>query len=194
MIDHAANAGRHRLADRRDDVYQTPPQATRALLNVESLPRRIWEPACGPGAIVDVLRAAGHEVVATDLVEYGCPDSAGRIDFLMERFAPAGVTAIVCNPPFKLAAEFVAHALDLVPRVYMLLRLAFLESQRRASILDGGQLARVHVFSDRLPMMHRAGWKGPKASSAIAFAWFVFDRDHCGPSTLDRISWKGCER
>ena len=53
-----------------------------------------------------------------------------------------------------------------MPRVVMLLRLAFLESKRRSGILDGGQLARVHVFRNRLPMMHRAGWAGPKASSA----------------------------
>ena len=82
-----------------------------------------------------------------------------------------------------------AHALELVPRVVMLLRLAFLESERRAPILDRGALARVHVFRNRLPMMHRAGWAGPRASSAIPFAWFVWDRDHQGPTTIDRISW-----
>ena len=75
-LDHAANAGRHRLAERGDDLYETPPEATRALLQVERLPHRIWEPACGPGAIARVLRDAGHAVVATDLVDYGCPDSA----------------------------------------------------------------------------------------------------------------------
>jgi hypothetical protein len=69
----------------------------------------------------------------------------------------------------------------------MLLRLAFLESEKRSDILDGGKLARVHVFKRRLPMMHRADWAGPKASSSIAFAWFVWDREHSGPATLDRI-------
>jgi hypothetical protein len=38
-------------------------------------------------------------------------------------------------------------------------------------------------------MMHRAGWTRNKASSAIAFAWVVWDRSHRGPTTLDRISW-----
>jgi hypothetical protein len=70
----------------------------------------------------------------------------------------------------------------------MLLRLAFLESERRSPILDGGQLARVYPFRNRLPMMHRAGWNGPRASSAIAFAWFCWDRDHRGPTELHRIS------
>ena len=135
-LDHAANVGRHRLAARKDDLYETPAQAVHALLRVERLPHRIWEPACGPGAIVKVLRAAGHDVVATDLLDYDCPDSELRVDLLMERTAPAGVDAIVTNPPFKLADQFVTHALDLVPRVVMLLRLAFLESERRAGILE----------------------------------------------------------
>jgi hypothetical protein len=76
-----------------------------------------------------------------------------------------------------------------VPLVVMLLRLAFLESVRRAPLLDTGMLARVHVFANRLPLMHREGWTGNRASSAIAFAWFIFSRDHRGPATIDRIRW-----
>jgi hypothetical protein len=187
-FDHAANPGRHQLAVRGDDVYETPVGAVHALIEVERLPDFIWEPACGSGAIVKVLREAGHRVHATDLVDHGCPDSESRIDFLLEQRAPAGVEAIVTNCPFKLADQFVAHALRLVPRVIMLLRLAFLESERRSPILDGGTLARVHVFKNRLPMMHRRGWTGPRATSSIAFAWFCWDRNHVGPATIDRIS------
>ena len=189
-LDHSANPGSHRLADRASDLYETPPEAVRALLGVEKLPQGLWEPACGPGSIVRVLRAVGHQVVATDLNDYGCPDSAAGIDFLMECSAPKLIQAIVTNPPYQLANEFVQHALDLCPMVVMLLRLAFLESERRVPILDGGELARVHVFRNRLPMMHRDGWTGPKSSNSIAFAWFVWDRNHQGPPVLNRISWK----
>lgn len=98
--------------------------------------------------------------------------------------------AIVTNPPFKNASEFVIHALDLCPCVVMLLRLAFLESSKRTPILDSGYLARVHVFRNRLPMMHRDGWTGPKVSNPTAFAWFVWDRDHTGPTELHRLSWE----
>jgi hypothetical protein len=72
----------------------------------------------------------------------------------------------------------------------MLLRLAFLESERRCGILEGRGLARVHVFRKRLPMMHRAGWQGRKANSGMAFAWFVFDQTQSGPTIVDRISWE----
>jgi hypothetical protein len=58
MLDHAAQSGRHPLAERGNDLYETPVEATRALLGAVPLPSRIWEPACGRGAIVNVLRAA----------------------------------------------------------------------------------------------------------------------------------------
>jgi hypothetical protein len=177
------------LSERGDDLYETPTVVTEALLRVEDLPHRIWEPAAGRGAIVNVLRGRGHDVVATDLVDYGIPGQEARRDFLLER-AQDGVGAIVTNPPYKLADQFVEHALKLCPRVIMLLRLAFLESVRRTPILDSGHLARVHVFKRRAPMMHREGWTGPKITSALAFAWFVWDRSHSGSTTLHRLDWK----
>jgi Protein of unknown function (DUF3102) len=70
------------------------------------------------------------------------------------------------------------------------LRLAFLESTRRSAILESGTLARVHVFKRRLPMMQRDGWAGPRASSAVAFAWFVWDSEHRGPAIIDHIIWE----
>jgi hypothetical protein len=182
------------LADRKNDLYESPPEAVRALLKAEHIPDVVWEPACGPGSIVRVLRASGRQVYATDLVDYQSPDQdESGWDFLSERQLPIGVQAIVTNPPFKNAAAFVAHALELCPRVIMLLRLAFLESTRRAPILDGGHLARVFVFSNRLPMMHRDGWEGPKVSNPTAFAWFSWDRNHSGPTLLHRISWEAGE-
>lgn len=190
----AINTGnaKAKLSDRGDDLYETPAVAVRSLLAHEALPHVIWEPACGPGSIVGVLRAAGHVVIATDLVDYGCPDSIARRDFLFEREALAGCECIVTNPPFKNAEAFVERARELVPKTVMLLRLAFLESERRRIILDRGDLARVYVFRNRLPMMHRAG-RGTQIaktnSSAMAFAWFVWDRNHTGPTELRRISW-----
>jgi hypothetical protein len=193
MGDLASGSGdkRHALKSRKDDLYQTPPEAVRALLKVEELPPVIWEPACGPGSIVRELRATGRQVYATDLVDYDSrdQDEAGW-DFMMERQLPIGAQAIVTNPPFKLAGQFATHALHLAPKVVMLMRLAFLESEGRSAILDGGFLARVHVFRNRLPMMHREGWDGPKSTNTMAFAWFVWDRSHRGATTLHRISWE----
>lgn len=190
MLDHSSQSRRAPLADRGDDCYETPAVATQALLRVEKLPEFIWEPACGSGKIVDVLRAAGHVVLGSDLVDPGRDDLFSRRDFLMEHKAPDGCEAIITNPPYKLAEEFIAHALALCPLVVMLLRLAFLESERRTVLLEHMGLARVHVFRNRLPRMHRKGWAGKQASSSIPFAWFVWCRHHSGPTVIDRISWE----
>lgn len=189
-ISLATSTGKHRLADRGADLYETPVPAVRALLRVESVPQKIWEPAAGPGAITKVLRATGRTVVATDLYDWGCENSLAGADFLRQDRAPEGTEMILTNPPFSHAAAFVRHARKLHPRVVMLLRLAFLESAARADILDDGTLAAVYVFSNRLQMMHRHGWTGNKASSAMCFAWFSWDRDHTGPAIIQRIRWE----
>jgi hypothetical protein len=189
-LDHACGNGRHTLAERGHDCYSTPAVAVEALLRVEELPHRLWEPAAGRGNIVDVLRAHGHEVIGSDLIDYGRPDLFSGRDFLLERKLPDGCEGIVTNPPFRIAAQFVEHALRLSPLVVMLLRLAFMESERRCPILESVGLARIHVFRKRLPMMHRAGWTGPMANSGMAMAWFVWDRAHTGRTTIDRMSWE----
>jgi hypothetical protein len=188
VINHSAQCGQHSHAERGHDCYPTSPGAARALLQAEQLPKYIWDPCCGTGTIVTELRAAGHEVVASDLVDYGIPIAAYYgADFLLEQRAPIDCEGIVCNPPYKLAPSFVRHAIRLVPFTAMLLRLAFLESASRTDILEHSGLARVLVFRRRLPMMHRHGWSGPIASSGIAHAWFVWRRGWNGNPQIKRI-------
>ena len=192
MLDHSCQAQRHSHAERGQDLYETPAVAVEALLRVLVLPSgTIWEPACGRGAIANVLRAHGYRVVCSDLIDYGADPSAIQgVDFLKTTEVPDGVGCIVTNPPYMLANEFTAHALDLCRNVVMLLRLAFLESERRSPILDDAGLRRVLVFRTRLPMMHRDGWQGRKASSGLAFAWFVWERGYRGHPITQRISWE----
>jgi len=182
------NTGRAPLADRQHDLYETPAVAVRALLEAETLPRCIWEPACGRGAIARLLVAAGHRVYASDLIDYGY--GTPGINFLTAREAPSGAEAIVTNPPYKDADEFVRRAIALAPLVVMLLRLSYLEATCRTDILECSGLMRVHVFRNRLPMMHRDGWRGRKNVSAMAFAWFIWKRGYPGRPTINRISWK----
>ena len=155
----------------------------------EELPHWIWEPSAGNGAIVRVLRDRGHAVVASDIVAREF-DLHFVADFFSLKKAPVDCTTIVSNPPYKDADRFVRHALDLVPNVHLLLRLAFLESVRRTDLLEHRGLRTVRVFRNRLPMMHRDGWAGPRASSSIAFAWLSWDRNHHSPTVIERISWR----
>ena len=180
---------RHTNAERGLDLYETPSEAIHALLEVEKLPHWIWEPAAGRGAIVNVLRDRGHAAVASDIHDYGFPLHFVA-DFLTREKAPVNCGTIVTNPPFQIVNEFVRHAVKLCPRVIMLLPLTFYESHcRRNDLLDGGSLARIHAFRNRLPMMHRDGWEGRKNTSTKAYGWFCWDRDHRGPTTAHRISW-----
>lgn len=189
-LDHACGNYRATLAERGHDLYETPPEAVLSLIREFKLPHRIWEPACGPGAIVRVLRAAGHNVLATDLIDYGSLDQdLSGFDFLTRQPIPDPPPCIMTNPPFRHAQAFVKRALDIAPLVVMLLRLAFLESERRCDILDNGMLREVLPYRKRLPMMHRDGWEGRRGNSAMAFAWFVWSRDHSGPAIVRRISW-----
>jgi hypothetical protein len=181
--------------DRKNQLYETPAVAVRALLAYEKVDDVVWEPACGPGAIVKVLRETGRTVIATDLKPYGLEDSQSQIDFLKQKNAPGGCKAIVTNPPFELADKFVEKALELCPHVYMLLRVGFLAGTRWEIRNNfGDHLARVRIFTPRLPFMHRVGFEGIKLdmSSAIDFAWYCFARNHIdvGEASVSWLRWK----
>ena len=96
----------HDFGVRGLDPYFTCPEAIRSLIVLEGprLPRRIWEPAAGDGAIVRELSASGRQVVASDIHDYGLANCR-ILDYLT---APrmVGVDGLVTNPPFKLAIEF----------------------------------------------------------------------------------------
>lgn len=179
--------GKRYMSDDRekDDFYRTPSHATEALLRVETFPASVWEPACGDGAISRVLAAAGHTVTSTDLVDrgYGVP----RRDFLMEHQVLAA--CVITNPPFKLADEFVLHAIRLgISRIAILQRLAWMEGlSRHTALWSKHPPARVWVFAKRVTM-----WRGddPNArdtGGAIPFAWFVWDG--AAPGRTPSLGW-----
>lgn len=165
----------------KDDFYPTPPRGTQALLAVEKFIGGIWEPACGDGAISRELEAVGYDVVSTDLINRGYGTS--NRDFLLDYQTTAD--NIVTNPPFKLANEFVAHALTRSRRkVAMLCRLAWLEGKERGKMFQRTPLARVWVFSSRIPMLRNGDAMMAGGGGMIAFAWYVWDHEHSGPPTL----------
>ena len=75
----------HPLADRGDDVYDTPDVAVEALLSAETIPGCVWEPACGPGAIARVLRRHGRVVYAIDFVDYDSRIRTSRVGISRSR-------------------------------------------------------------------------------------------------------------
>ena len=167
----------------KDDFYATPPSATEALLSVELFDGPIWEPACGNGAISEVLKGAGHSVISTDLVDRGYGEP--RIDFLMETRPQS--PNIVTNPPFKLGAQFVRKAVQLTTKkVAMLLKVPFLEGIDRGDIFDELPFARLWVFRRRQTFLR--GGVDPVTMNGyggmIAYGWFVWDHEFKGKPTL----------
>ena len=188
-----AGVGLSTKGDRGLEFYRTPECATRALIAIEGnrIPTMVWEPACGDGAMSTVLFAHGRDVFSTDIESRGY--AARRQDFLTaDRDLAEGLSAVVTNPPFSLAQEFVDKAFSFPSIHYcaLLLRLSFLESQKRKAWFQGNPPARIHVSSRRLPMMHRDGWDGPKSTSTLAHAWFIWLRGYDGPPQLRWFDWK----
>ena len=165
------------------DFYPTPESATKALLRVETFPGTIWEPACGDGAISKVLEDFGYVVRSSDLVYRGYGE--GEIDFLTFP-KKASIDHIITNPPYKFAQEFIETSLLVITgKAAMLLKLSFLEGEKRRKMFQATPLARVHVFSKRLTMTRNG--EEMRSGGMIAFAWFVWEKGFIGKPTIDWI-------
>lgn len=162
---------------RREDEYQfvnTPPEATAAFLAREArrihvISDRVWEPACGAGAIVSVLHGFGFDVEATDIRVAGVAGRGG-VDFLATEVLAAPV--IITNPPYaEVAGQFIRHAVALgVDYLALLLPSGFFQA-------SAGNIAlwREHVPSRIWPIGFRLDFTGAKKPLPLPHAWFVWD-------------------
>ena len=194
--------------DKGDQLYQTPIEAMRTLLALESFSATVKEPAVGKGAIMRPLEDAGYEVMIADLVDRGVATRHGELqqvgDFLLSVAGGSAGVDIVTNPPYaELANSFPAHALrEHKPRKMALLLnwnfAAGFDDPNRVFVMDENPPSRVYLFTRRLPMMHRDGWDGPEASSQMNTAWFVWERNDDGSygegfPRIIRVDWKAYE-
>jgi hypothetical protein len=161
------------------DFYPTPKWATYALIDNESFAGDIWEPACGDGAMSEVLAETGARVESSDLYDRGFGETGH--DFLTTTRRHQN---IITNPPFNSAEGFVATCLKQAQAKFaLLLRLAFLEGANRANtIFHKHPPSRVWVFSQRITFYP----KGAKVagSGTTAYAWFVWDKNHAAKTEL----------
>jgi hypothetical protein len=185
---------RGRFLEREYDLRETPVEATRALIRTGELNkyRVLFEPCAGKGAISRELKAGGWRVISHDLIHYegADPDVQPDIDFF-KSYDASYLQAIVTNPPYRWADDFIRHGLKLRIPVFVLLRLMSLEGAGRSDIM--AHLHHVYIGIERLPMMHRPGWKGKKQKQgAMPFGWFIFlpEKNHDGFFSASRISWR----
>lgn len=170
--------------DRKErDLYETPAWVTHALVPHLRLLPGIWEPACGSGQMVEALvEKTGAYVLGSDLHQ-------GGADFLMLGL-PEGSQwdAIITNPPYELAQQFIEHALRLMEPVgglvAMLLRTDFDHAKSRSHLFRD-----CPAFARKVVLVKRILWfdPGPGAkgkSPSFNHAWFVWDWTHEGPATI----------
>lgn len=158
--------------------YETPLEATEALLEAELFTGDVWDPACGQGHMAAALAGYGYDVVLTDIADWG---AGTRQDFLTAEHLLAD--SIVVNPPFSLADAFVERALALgVRKLAVFQRFAWWESAGRAKgIWQRHPPNRVYGFDKRVtcwrfdvPPEERAR----RSNTPTAHAWFIWERGH----------------
>ena len=173
------------------DFYATPPEAVRALLSVETFDGPIWEPACGDGAISAVLKAAGHSVISTDVVNRGYGEPG--VDFLLEPHPRA--KHIITNPPYGggLADAFIGKALTLVRatggKIAMLLDLSSLCHPRRHAKWVRTPPATIYPLDALVCLPDGDAGRAPfMARAERRYMWAIWKAGHGGPTELRWLS------
>ena len=179
-------ASSHAAHDRqKEDYYATDPKAAKLLCDVETF-TSIWEPACVEGHLSKEFQKQGYAVYSSDLVDRGY----GKVfDFLsIENQKWYG--DIVTNPPYKYAQEFVEKALAITThghKIAMFLKLTFLEGKARKEFFRTHPPRTIYVSSSRIQCAMN-GVFNAKDSSAVCYAWFVWENGYKGETTIKWIN------
>jgi len=167
-------------ARRPDEDYATIAWPILALLATRRTAPvgRIWDPCCGVGKLVAVLRIRGFDAIGTDT------------NFLATAAVPAGVSDLITNPPYgenkrgELAVKFIEHALGLgVPRIATLLRVDFDSAKSRQHLFR-----RCETFAGKVVLLDRIKWFEGPSSPSDNHAWFTWSCGHVGPPTIAYIT------
>jgi hypothetical protein len=154
-------------ARNESDFYPTPEAAFKPLLPfIWDVRADVWEPAQGDGRLVRWMNEFRIAADGSDINAKINPTNFLKDDTYRE--------CIVNNPPFSLAFEFAQHAVAHANHVFLLLRLGFLASQKRAEWFRKCPLDALFVLSKR-PSFTPDG----KTDSAD-YAWFYWGDAHKG--------------
>ena len=168
-------------ARRADDFYPTgQPEAIRALLardGARILPlETVWEPAIGAGDLAEPMYEYGLEVIGSDIVDRGWPDTWRKSFY---DFEDAAAPAIITNPPYSEInardghGRWLRHTLSLPDWEYCALLLSWDWPAARANGL--GALLDEHPFSYCYLMRWKLDFTG-EGSPPQRNAWFVWIR------------------
>lgn len=165
-------AGGHSTEGRRDDdYYPTPIECTVGLLQHElkhirrhAAGSKVWEFACGCGAIARPLEKLGLDVVGTDLVDRGYGTGGISVLDVPERLGDVALS----NPPFDIMIEILDHLISLeVPYIAVLHKSTLWNTQK------GGRLWEKRMPTVTYKMLWRPSFTGGK-SPTMNCDWTVF--------------------
>lgn len=171
-----------------EDFYATSPEAIDKLKAVYDIPKNIVEISAGNGHLSERLKELGHNVISWDIIQRDYPLDQVQ-DFLTVKELPKGYS-ILTNPPFNKCAEFVLHSLDLLEngqQAIFFLKIQFLESQKRyKEIFSKYPPKYIYVFSERCLCAMNGEFEidGKRQSSAVCYAWYVFEKEFKGDTIL----------
>lgn len=171
-----------------EDFYATSPEAIDKLKAVYDIPKNIVEISAGNGHLSERLKELGHNVISWDIIQRDYPLDQVQ-DFLAVKELPKGYS-ILTNPPFNKCAEFVLHSLDLLEngqQAIFFLKIQFLESQKRyKEIFSKYPPKYIYVFKERCLCAMNGEFEidGKRQSSAVCYAWYVFEKEFKGDTIL----------
>lgn len=178
-------ASAHSNEEREEnDFYATDPKALEIFLEETDIKlNNVWECACGQGHLAKVLDKVGLLGKATDLIDRGYGEV--NIDFYTQTDIWKG--DILTNPPYGDAMKFCQHALNCVEdgsKVIMLMRIQFLEGQKRKKFLQSNPPKYVYVSSRRLLLAKNADFVKYNTPSANCYAWYVWEKGFKGDTIV----------
>lgn len=140
------------------DVYETPDHAIDGLLSVVPIDysKTYLEPCRASGRIYSRLPLGS-----------GWGEIREGVDYLKTEYPHFDM--VVTNPPYSIAMDFVEKSLKDADVAIHLLRLGFLESQRRQEWLNENKPTSLIVLSKR-PSFTEDG-----KTDGAGYAWFVWD-------------------
>lgn len=154
------------------DFARTPPEITEILLKNEKFNGSVLEPCCGDGAISEMLRKNGLDVISSDKFDYGYGEVKDLFDITDKH------DFIITNPPFSIASKVKRHLLSITGKKLALLW--FVKNLgNEIETKDSKFLKTVYVLGKVDFKEIKFGWQ---------FAWYVWDKEYVGDVTIKKLT------
>lgn len=179
-------------ARKENDLYQTEPWATEALLRHFPVGAgwSVWEPAAGNHLMADVIRETGAKVFTSDIATYDRPHDVIR-NFLEAPYSGPAFNAIYTNPPYgkgnRDAVKFARLALERCAGfIALLLTAKFDFGKTRADLFRDNPR-----FTAKIALVDRIQWFPGDSSGTEDHAWYVWGPSPGGGIGRARLIYEG---